>query len=179
MALFIHNISGRPTKAAISISLRRLEQFPSPKSIDPLRGQAPTGTKSGLAGSLAATPTDRCLRSRRCLLMNRRLAGIVFVFFFLAAGFPAAAQQAASVSVSVKNHRFQPAQIHAPAKVPVELRVKNLDATPMEFESVSLRVEKVVAGNSEGVIRLRPLDAGSYNFFDDFNPQTKGVLVVR
>jgi hypothetical protein len=26
---------------------------------------------------------------------------------------------------------------------------------------------------------LRPLEAGSYNFFDDFNPQTTGVLVVR
>jgi len=104
----------------------------------------------------------------------------LFVALVLAAAcFPAGAQQAASVSVSVKNHRFQPAQIQAPAKVPIELRVKNLDPTPMEFESVSLRVEKVVAGNSEGVIRLRPLEAGSYNFFDDFNPQTTGVLVVR
>ncbi|HEY6861924.1 MAG TPA: cupredoxin domain-containing protein [Pseudolabrys sp.] len=104
--------------------------------------------------------------------------------FFLAlvlaaACFPAGAQQAATVSISVKNHRFQPAQIPAPAKVPIELRIKNLDPTPMEFESVSLRVEKVVAGNSEGIIRLRPLEAGSYNFFDDFNPQTTGVLVVR
>ena len=97
----------------------------------------------------------------------------------LAASFPANAQQTANVSISVKNHQFQPAQIHAPANVPIELRVKNLDATPMEFESVSLRVEKVVAGNSEGVIRLRPLAPGSYNFFDDFNPKTTGVLVVR
>lgn len=95
-----------------------------------------------------------------------------------AACFPAGAQQAASVSVSVKNHRFQPAQIQAPAKVPIELRIKNLDPTPMEFESVSLRVEKVVAGNSEGVIRLRPLEAGSYNFFDDFHQETRGTLVV-
>jgi hypothetical protein len=107
-------------------------------------------------------------------------AKTLFAALVLAAAcFPAGAQQAASVSVSVKNHRFQPAQIHAPAKVPIELHVKNLDPTPMEFESVSLRVEKVVAGNSEGVIRLRPLEAGSYNFFDDFNPQTTGVLVVR
>jgi uncharacterized protein (DUF58 family) len=98
---------------------------------------------------------------------------------FLAASLPANAQQTANVSISVKNHQFQPAQIHAPANVPIELRVKNLDATPMEFESVSLRVEKVVAGNSEGVIRLRPLAPGSYNFFDDFNPKTTGVLVVR
>jgi archaellum component FlaG (FlaF/FlaG flagellin family) len=63
----------------------------------------------------------------------------------------AQAQQAASISVSVKNHQFQPAQLYAPANVPITLRVKNLDSTPMEFESVSLRVEKVVTGNSESV----------------------------
>jgi hypothetical protein len=49
----------------------------------------------------------------------------------------------------------------------------------MEFESVSLRVEKVVAGNGEGVINLRPLTPGRYNFFDDFHPDAKGVLVVQ
>src|SRR5690348_451133 len=105
--------------------------------------------------------------------------------FFLAASLlivtvvPTSAQQAASLTISVKNHRFQPAEIHAPAKVPIELRVKNLDPTPMEFESVSLRVEKVVTGNGEGIIRLRPLEPGRYNFFDDFHQETTGVLVVR
>ena len=87
--------------------------------------------------------------------------------------------QEATVSVSIKNHRFQPAEVQAPANVPIMLRVKNLDPTPMEFESVALRVEKVVAGNSEGVIRLRALSPGRYNFFDDFNPAANGVLVVK
>ena len=96
-----------------------------------------------------------------------------------AACLPANAQQAASVTVSVKNHRFQPAEVQAPAKVPIELRIKNLDPTPMEFESVRLRVEKVVSGNSEGIIRLQPLEPGRYNFFDDFHQETTGVLVVR
>lgn len=104
---------------------------------------------------------------------------IFLLFASLLAATPAVAQQAASVTVTVKNHRFQPAELHAPARVPIELRVKNLDSTPMEFESVSLRVEKVVTGNGEGVIRLRPLEPGSYNFFDDFHQETKGVLVVR
>jgi hypothetical protein len=112
--------------------------------------------------------------------MSRAIAKIVFAALVLtAACFPASAQQAASVSVSVKNHRFQPAEIHAPAKVPIELHVKNLDSTPMEFESVSLRVEKVVTGNGEGIIRLRPLEPGRYNFFDDFHQETTGVLIVR
>jgi uncharacterized protein (DUF58 family) len=111
--------------------------------------------------------------------MNAHLAKLLFAALLLVAGLPANAQQTASVTISVKNHRFQPAEIRAPAKVPIELHVKNLDATPMEFESVSLRVEKVVTGNSEGIIRLRPLEPGRYNFFDDFHQETTGVLVVR
>jgi hypothetical protein len=112
--------------------------------------------------------------------MNGRFAKLFFAAVLLVAGgLPLNAQQAASVTVSVKNHRFQPAEIHAPAKVPIELHVKNLDPTPMEFESVSLRVEKVVTGNGQGTIRLRPLEPGRYNFFDDFHQETNGVLVVR
>jgi hypothetical protein len=104
-------------------------------------------------------------------------SALVLIGAFTTAG--AQAQEAISVSISVKNHRFQPTEIHAPANVPITLRVKNLDPTPMEFESVSLRVEKVVTGNGEGLIRLRPLSPGSYNFFDDFHQETNGVLVVR
>jgi hypothetical protein len=92
---------------------------------------------------------------------------------------PVAAQQSASLSISVKDHRFQPAELHAPANTPITLTVKNLDPTPMEFESVSLRVEKVVTGGGTGIIRLRPLSPGSYKFFDDFHQQTNGVLVVQ
>jgi hypothetical protein len=87
--------------------------------------------------------------------------------------------QQASLSITVKDHRFQPSQLSAPANVPITLRVKNLDPTPMEFESVSLRVEKVVTAGGEGIIRLRQLSPGSYNFFDDFHQETTGTLVVR
>jgi heme/copper-type cytochrome/quinol oxidase subunit 2 len=104
---------------------------------------------------------------------------LLIVGALIVTGPPARAQQTATISVTIKNHRFQPAELHAPANVPIELRVKNLDSTPMEFESVSLRVEKVVTPNSEGIIRLRPLAPGSYNFFDDFNQEANGVLVVK
>jgi hypothetical protein len=105
------------------------------------------------------------------------------IFFALllsmAASLSSSAQQTAKVTVSVKNHHFQPAEIRAPANVPIELHVKNLDSTPMEFESVSLRVEKVVTGNGEGTIRLRPLTPGRYEFFDDFHQETRGALVAK
>ena len=113
--------------------------------------------------------------------MKRHLARTALAFAILAASacLPASAQQAANVTVSVKNHRFQPAQIHAPAKVPIELRVKNLDSTAMEFESDTLHVEKVVSGNSEAVIRLQPLNPGRYEFYDDYHQESTGVLIVR
>ena len=89
------------------------------------------------------------------------------------------AQQAATIAISVKGHHFEPSELHAPANRPLILRVKNLDATPMEFESVSLRVEKVVASGTEGVVNIRPLAPGQYEFFDDFHQETRGTLVVQ
>jgi hypothetical protein len=89
------------------------------------------------------------------------------------------AAQTANLALTVKGHAFQPAEIRAPANTAITLRVRNLDTVAMEFESVSLRVEKVIAGNSEGVIRLRPLGPGRYEFFDDFNQKTRGLLVIQ
>jgi Cupredoxin-like domain len=91
----------------------------------------------------------------------------------------AKAQQSASFAISVKDHRFQPSQISAPANRPISIKVKNLDAAPMEFESVSLRVEKVIAAGSEGTVNVRALALGRYEFFDDFHQETRGTLVVQ
>jgi hypothetical protein len=83
------------------------------------------------------------------------------------------------VTISVKDHHFQPVEIHAAANQPLTIKVKNLDAAPMEFESVSLRVEKVIAAGSEGSVNVRALAPGRYEFFDDFHQQTRGTLVVQ
>jgi heme/copper-type cytochrome/quinol oxidase subunit 2 len=104
---------------------------------------------------------------------------LVLLTAMISAGGSAHAQQAATIEISVKGHHFQPAEIHAPANRPVIIRVKNLDATAMEFESVSLRVEKVVAPGTQGVVNIRPLTPGQYEFFDDFHQETRGTLVVQ
>jgi Cupredoxin-like domain len=62
---------------------------------------------------------------------------------------------------------------------PLTIKIKNLDITPMEFESLSLRVEKVVAAGGEGALHVRALAPGRYEFFDDFHPETRGTLVVQ
>ena len=92
---------------------------------------------------------------------------------------PSRAQQATEVQVTYSKGQFQPSEVRAPADKPVTFRVKNLDAKAMEFESKSLRVEKVVAANSEGVINVRALKPGRYEFYDDFNETARGALTVQ
>jgi heme/copper-type cytochrome/quinol oxidase subunit 2 len=92
---------------------------------------------------------------------------------------PSQAQQATEVQLTYTKGQFQPSQVRAPADKPVTFRVKNLDAKAMEFESTSLRVEKVVAANSEGVINVRALKPGRYEFYDDFNDKARGALTVQ
>jgi len=90
----------------------------------------------------------------------------------------AQAQQNGEISISVKDHQFDPAEVHAPANKPLAITVKNLDKVAMEFESGSLRVEKVIPAGGTGVVHVRPLSPGSYEFFDDFHRKTRGHLIV-
>lgn len=92
---------------------------------------------------------------------------------------PSLAQQATEIQVTYSKGQFQPSQVSAPADKPIIFRVKNLDPKAMEFESKSLRVEKVVAANSEGVINVRALKPGRYEFYDDFNEKARGALTVQ
>lgn len=90
------------------------------------------------------------------------------------------AEDAATVRLSIKDHRFQPAEARAPAGKPITIEIRNLDPTPAEFESKTLRVEKVVAGGGVVTVQIRPLAAGRYRFFDDYHEDTtEGFLVVQ
>src|SRR5215472_9429468 len=89
---------------------------------------------------------------------------------------PSRAPALPSQSRTIASNR---AKISAPANRPISIKVKNLDAAPMEFESVSLRVEKVIAAGSEGVVNVRALAPGRYEFFDDFHQETRGTLIVH
>ena len=89
------------------------------------------------------------------------------------------AQQVTEIRLTYSKGQFQPSQVSAPADQPISLRIKNLDAKAIEFESTSLRVEKVVAAGSEGVVNVRALKPGRYEFFDDFNDKARGALTVQ
>jgi plastocyanin len=90
-----------------------------------------------------------------------------------------AATDAATLSLTIHDHQFDPTELDAPAGQKIELHVKNTDPAPAEFESSQLHREKVVPAGQEIVVPLGPLSPGSYEFFDDFHRSTRGRMVVH
>lgn len=111
--------------------------------------------------------------------MMKRLTLAAFCALAALQAAPLQAQQATEIRLTYSKGQFQPSEVSAPADKPISFRVKNLDAKAMEFESTSLRVEKVVAAGTEGVINVRPLKPGRYEFYDDFNDKARGALTVQ
>jgi hypothetical protein len=82
--------------------------------------------------------------------------------------------------VMIKNHQFEPNRIEIPANQKVKLHIKNMDKTAEEFESHTLKREKIIKGNSEAFIIVGPLTPGEYPFEGEFNPKTaQGVVVAK
>jgi len=111
--------------------------------------------------------------------MNRlisALAGSIALFAFTS--FSSAADFEATVVI--KDHRFDPAEVHVPAGRKIKLVVHNQDSTPEEFESHELRREKVIAGGAKATIRLGPLKPGRYPFVGEFNESTaRGAVIAK
>jgi hypothetical protein len=84
-----------------------------------------------------------------------------------------------SFSIVLKNNQFVPSEVQIPTGVKVKLVVHNDNPTPSEFESTQFHREKIVPPGQEITVFVGPLDPGSYEFFDDFHPETRGHLVVK
>jgi hypothetical protein len=84
------------------------------------------------------------------------------------------------IAITIKNHKFIPAEVSVPAGKKVKLLIENQDSTPEEFESHELNREKVISGNGHATIYIGPLSAGSYPFYGEFNEATaKGVIIAK
>jgi len=91
---------------------------------------------------------------------------------------PARAEDLQTYSVTLKNHRFTPTEIHVPTGKPFFVSIKNLDDTAEEFEMHAPAIEKVIPPGEEGKARIRPLGPGRFPFFGDYHQDTaQGVIV--
>ena len=99
----------------------------------------------------------------------------------VALALPAAVARADDAyKTTIKNHVFSPSEIKVPANKRVTITVVNEDATAEEFESSVLKVEKVIAGKSQGIVRVGPLAPGRYPFIGEYHESTaKGVVIAE
>ncbi len=82
--------------------------------------------------------------------------------------------------ITIKDHKFSPDSIEVPVNQKVKLVIKNQDPSSEEFESHELSREKVIAGNSEGIVFIGPLKAGEYPFVGEFHESTaKGKIIAK
>ena len=88
------------------------------------------------------------------------------------------AEALTDLTLTIKDHKFIPSLLTAPAGKKIKLWVNNQDATAEEFESYSLNREKVIPGNSQGKIFIGPLQPGTYDFFGDFHKATAAGKIV-
>ena len=96
--------------------------------------------------------------------------------------FPASTAIAADLELAlvIKNHMFEPPELKVPTNQRIKLNIQNLDKTAEEFESHSMKKEKVIPAGGKAVIFLGPLKPGSYEFIGEFNPKTaKGVVIAE
>lgn len=114
-------------------------------------------------------------------LIPRRIMVLSLLLPMLAV--PAAAQEDKpfEVRIVIKNHKFEPAEIEVPAGRKIKLTVVNEDSTPEEFESVGLKIERVIQGGRSAEFMINPLRKDrNYTFFGEFHQDTaKGRFIVK
>lgn len=84
------------------------------------------------------------------------------------------------VEIKLENHIFTPNIVKVPEGVKIKLIIDNLDPTIEEFDSPSLKREKILRSRSKTNIILAPLKKGKYEFIGEFHADTaKGALIVE
>ncbi len=111
--------------------------------------------------------------------MSRTAALLILAMLGAPCG-SAAAEDTYTATITIRDHHFEPAELHVPAGKRILLTVINTDPLSEEFDSTALKVEKVIAGKSQGVIHISPLSPGRYDFIGEYHEDTaKGRVVAE
>jgi uncharacterized protein (DUF58 family) len=112
--------------------------------------------------------------------MRQKIAIFALLALAAAATLAPSGAHAADFTLTIKDHKFSPAELKVPAKKRISVTVVNDDATPEEFESKKLKVEKVIPGKSKARVQFGPLEPGRYEFVGEFHEDTaKGVVIAE
>lgn len=81
--------------------------------------------------------------------------------------------------IEMQDGKLIPDELVVPEKIRFRLLVRNIGSKPAEFESNQLRQEKVLFMGADVSLVITPLDAGTYDYFDDFAPGVNGRIIVK
>src|SRR5450756_2613283 len=82
--------------------------------------------------------------------------------------------------LTIRDHRFVPAELRVPAGKKIKLIIDNQDATAEEFESHPLNREKLIPAKSKANVFVGPLAVGRYPFVGEFHEKTaNGVIIAE
>ena len=84
----------------------------------------------------------------------------------------ASASEPIRIVLTLKDHRFIPAIVSAPAGRKLRIELTNLDAASEEFDSGDLKVEEDVTPRGHVSFTIGPLAPGSYSFMGEAHPTT-------
>lgn len=120
--------------------------------------------------------------SLRNFFVPRRV--LLLAFFFALPSLVGVARTKAdetpTVTIEFHDGTVSPTRLEVPANRRFRIELHNTGITPAEFESAELRLEKVLAPQSNSVLVIHTLDPGQYTFFDDFHPNApKAVLIAK
>jgi hypothetical protein len=112
---------------------------------------------------------------------NGSIFGYLASAAFAAAVFLSGSAQGAELptyTVVAREGRLIPDTLNVPAGVRFKIAVRNEGRDAIEFESLQLRKEKVLAPGAASFVVIAPLKPGEYAFFDEFHPNTGHMRIV-
>jgi hypothetical protein len=93
---------------------------------------------------------------------------------------PAMGDELPSFRIEAKDGALIPRELRVPSGRRIKIEIVNSGTEPIEFESLELRKEKVLAPGAASFIVIAPLRPGRYAFFDEFHQNTgQGVLIAE
>ena len=114
--------------------------------------------------------------------MLSRFAPVLLIALMVAAASasPLRAEDIATYETTLKDATFTVAEIKVPAGKPFIIKMTNANSTPAELEAKELKIEKVAAGNSTIIVRVKAMERGKYLFVDEYQEEVaKGYVVVE
>ncbi len=114
-------------------------------------------------------------------MLSRSIAPVLFgLTLAVATASPLRAEDIVTYETTLKDKSFTPAEIKVPANKPFMIKMTNANAAPVELEAKELKIEKVAAGNSSIVVRVKALAPGKYLFVDEYQEDVaKGYVIAE